>query len=331
MAFRNIDAMATVLPPQQVFPALHTIVTSFMQSPDPGHRKAAMMAFGVAVEGCSEFIKPHMNNLWPLFDSGLNDPEPLVRKAACIAFACTCEWLDEQCVERHSVLLPVCSRDFTPGIYFLTAFSWQVIIKLTNDPEVQQSACAALDSYLEILGTEIRNYLPLIMEQLSKILTNAPNKVKSVVTGAIGSAAHASKAEFTPYFQATINYLRPVLSLTEEGEDQELRGITMDAIGAMAEAVGKDTFRPYLEDMMKIAFEGVALGSARMKECSFIFFGVVAKVFGDEFTPYIGHIVPHLIQSLQQTEAGEDDALIEAMGGDRIRIPSTTWSDCHCS
>ena len=81
-----------------------------MTSPDPGLRKAAMMAFGVTIEGCSEFIRPHMKGLWPLIDAGLSDHEPIVRKAACIAFACICEWLEEECAERHEVLLPVLSR-----------------------------------------------------------------------------------------------------------------------------------------------------------------------------------------------------------------------------
>jgi importin-4 len=107
LAFRAVDALATMLPPQQVFPPLHELVTSYMQNPDPGLRKAAMMAFGVTVEGCSEFIRPHMKSLWPLLDAGFTDGEPIVRKAACIAFACVCEWLEEECVERHAVLLPV--------------------------------------------------------------------------------------------------------------------------------------------------------------------------------------------------------------------------------
>ncbi|KAG9024053.1 hypothetical protein FS837_005526, partial [Tulasnella sp. UAMH 9824] len=290
LAFRAVDALATVLPPQQVFPPLHQLVTQYMQSPDPGLRKAAMMAFGVTVEGCSEYIRPHMKSLWPLIDSGLTDPEAVVRKAACIAFACICEWLEEECAERHAILLPA-------------------ILRLTDDEGTQQAACTALDAYLEILDVEIHQYLPTIMNQLTKLLSTAPVPVKCVVTGAIGSAAHASKAAFTPYFEATISRLQPFLTLEKEGEEQDLRGIATDAIGTLAEAVGRDKFAPYVPNLMEASFDGARKGSARLRECSYIFFGVMAKVFGEDFAPYLEHVMPMLLESLKQTEGGGDDTI----------------------
>ncbi|KAG9036319.1 hypothetical protein FRB95_009241 [Tulasnella sp. JGI-2019a] len=303
LAFRAVDALATVLPPNQVFPPLHQLVTGYMQSPDPGLRKSAMMAFGVTVEGCSEFIRPHMKSLWPLIDSGLSDPEPIVRKAACIAFACICEWLEEECAERHAVLLPA-------------------IINLTEDSATQGPACTALDAYLEILELEIGNYLPMIMQRLTGLLTTAPMHVKAIVTGAIGSAAHASKEHFTPYFEETMTRLRPFLSLTQEGEEMDLRGISTDAIGTIAEAVGKEAFTPYVPEIMKTAFDGIALGSARLKECSFLFFGVLAKVFGDDFGPYVPMLVPLLLESMKQNEGGTDE-LIERLANENPEAFST--------
>jgi importin-4 len=65
------------------------------------------MALGVVMEGCSEFVRPHMDQVWPYIDNGLKDGDPTVRKAACTAVGCITEWLDEECVERHEVLIPV--------------------------------------------------------------------------------------------------------------------------------------------------------------------------------------------------------------------------------
>ena len=109
---------------------------------------------------------------------------------------------------------------------------------LVNDPATQRSACTALDGLLEILHDSIDQYLQLIMERLSGLLETAPISVKAVVVGAIGSAAHASKERFLPYFQPTMGLLKHFLVLTAEGEEQDLRGITMDAVGTFAEAVG---------------------------------------------------------------------------------------------
>lgn len=178
---------------------------------------------------------------------------------------------------------------------------------LVQDPTTQHSACTALDALLEILQDVIDQYLQLIMEQLVGLLDTAPIRVKTVVTGAIGSAAHASKAKFLPYFQPTMSKLEHFLVLTGEGEETELRGLAMDAVGTFAEAVGVDIFRPYFADMMKQAFQGVEMGSARLRECSFLFFGVMARVFGEEFAPYLPSVMPLLLQSCKQSEQGEDN------------------------
>jgi hypothetical protein len=66
-----------------------------------------MLALGVAVEGCSEFMTPMMNQVWPLIEAGLQDADAGVRKATCTAVGCLCEWLEDECVSKHAVLFPV--------------------------------------------------------------------------------------------------------------------------------------------------------------------------------------------------------------------------------
>ncbi|KDQ49200.1 hypothetical protein JAAARDRAFT_43038 [Jaapia argillacea MUCL 33604] len=286
-ALRIIDTLATSLPPSQVFPALRTLLQQYFGSPDPANRRGAMLALGVSVEGCSEFMTPHMSQVWPVIDAGLQDGDATVRKASCVAVSCLCEWLEELCAARHSVLVPA-------------------IMALVSDPATQRSACTALDALLEIMQDSIDQYLSLIMQHLTGLLETAPMPVKAVVTGAIGSAAHASKEGFLPYFQPTMEHLKHFLVLQGEGEESELRGITMDAVGTFAEAVGKDVFRPYFADMMKQAFQGIEMGSARLRECSFLFFGVMARVFEEEFSPYLPNVVPALIASCEQAEHGQE-------------------------
>ncbi|KXN86598.1 putative importin subunit beta-4 [Leucoagaricus sp. SymC.cos] len=287
-ALRTIDGLSTNLPPSQVFPPLRTLIINYFTSEDPTHRRGAMLALGVSVEGCSEFMTPRMNEVWPVIEAGLQDSNASVRKATCVAVSCLCEWLEDECVSKHTVLVPA-------------------IMNLINDETTQRSACTALDALLEILHDVIDQYLQLIMERLAGLLKTAPVAVKSVVTGAIGSAAHASKERFLPYFQPTMEVLSHFLVLTGEGEETELRGIAMDAVGTFSEAVGKEVFRPYFPDMMQQAFQGIELGSARLRECSFLFFGVMARVFGEEFAPYLPKVVPPLLTSCKQNEHGDEN------------------------
>ena len=205
------------------------------------------------------------------------------------------------CSSPYVLILVIVGADCSP--------SRQTIMELVNDPATQRTACAALDAVLEILADSIDQYLALIMERLAGLLETAPIAVKSVIVGAIGSAAHASKEKFLPYFAQTMNRFQHFLVLTGEGEEQELRGITMDAIGTFADAVGKDEFRPYFASMMQQAFAGIELGSARLKECSFLFFGVMARVFEAEFAPYLAQVVPTLFASLSQAEHGDEEII----------------------
>lgn len=182
-----------------------------------------------------------------------------------------------------------------------------MLLQLANVPATQRSACTALDAVLEILGDNISQYLDPIMTSLATLLSSAPVGIKSVIIGAIGSAAHASKEKFLPYFQQTMVRFQEYLVLTGEGEEQELRGITMDAVGTFAEALGKEAFRPYFVQMMSLAFSGMEeVESARLRECSFLFSGVMARVFEDEFAVYLPRLVPALLKSLRQAEHGDD-------------------------
>ena len=106
LAFRTLDALSQALPPNQVFPTLMNQLQVYMAGSAP-MRKSALMAFGVSVEGCSEFIRPHVDQLWPVIEGGLQDSELIVRKAACIALGCLCEWLSEECATRHASIVPV--------------------------------------------------------------------------------------------------------------------------------------------------------------------------------------------------------------------------------
>jgi len=66
-----------------------------------------MLALGVSVEGCSEYMTPLMAQVWPVVEAGLQDNDPGVRRATCVAVSCLCEWLEDECVSRHAVLVPV--------------------------------------------------------------------------------------------------------------------------------------------------------------------------------------------------------------------------------
>ncbi|KAI8455660.1 karyopherin Kap123 [Phakopsora pachyrhizi] len=290
-AFRCLDSLATSLSPQALFPILYSRIQECFSSPEPVLRKAAVMALGVTVEGCSQFIQPHVEQLWPFIDAGLEDGDVRVRRASCAALSCICEMLPEECGKRHEVLIPRVSA-------------------LLNDDSCQRNAMTALDGLLEAFdGETIGLYLHPLMERLVPMIDTAPPKLKGTVVGAIGSAAYAAKGAFEPYFDACMQRITPFLSLKDEGDEQDLRGVTQDTIGTLASAVGKEKFRPYLDGCLKIAFEAIELNSPSLRECSMIFFGILAKVYEEEFVAHLPRVMPAVLASVGQPEEDEDSAL----------------------
>ncbi|CEI91730.1 hypothetical protein RMCBS344292_06011 [Rhizopus microsporus] len=263
LAFKVLNALATNIPPQQVFPIVMPFVLSYVQNPDPRFRKAAMMAFAVTVEGCTDIISTKLNELLPLVCGSLQDPEIIVRRAACMALGCLADEMPSDVSEHHQVLLPL-------------------VFNLMNDnnAEVTKHACNALDAILDGLGSDIIQYLPLLMEKLLFLLDNAnQNETRATVIAAIGSAAHAAGEAFHPYFLQVLPRIVQFMSTKEPADDHLLRSVATDAAGSIAEAVGADAFRPYTQDIMNLAIEQLHLESARLRECSFALFSNLVRVF----------------------------------------------------
>lgn len=147
------------------------------------------------------------------------------------------------------------------------------------------------------------------MQSLLELLETAPLNLKGTVVGAIGSAAHASKAKFAPYFEASMQRILPFLSLVEEGDELDLRGVAQDTVGTLAESVGKDLFRPYFEPLMQAALQATTVPNApQLKECSYIFFAVISRVYAEEFAAYLPTVMPLLLAAIGQAE-GDDTEL----------------------
>ncbi|ORE08465.1 ARM repeat-containing protein [Rhizopus microsporus var. microsporus] len=289
LAFKVLNALATNIPPQQVFPIVMPFVLSYVQNPDPRFRKAAMMAFAVTVEGCTDIISTKLNELLPLVCGSLQDPEIIVRRAACMALGCLADEMPSDVSEHHQVLLPL-------------------VFNLMNDnnAEVTKHACNALDAILDGLGSDIIQYLPLLMEKLLFLLDNAnQNETRATVIAAIGSAAHAAGEAFHPYFLQVLPRIVQFMSTKEPADDHLLRSVATDAAGSIAEAVGADAFRPYTQDIMNLAIEQLHLESARLRECSFALFSNLVRVFGEEFAPFLPTIVPEIISTCKAEEKSE--------------------------
>ncbi|OZJ01999.1 hypothetical protein BZG36_04727 [Bifiguratus adelaidae] len=293
MAFKVLNSLATNLPPQQVFPHVHKLVMEYMQSGDANARKAGMMALAVVIEGCADYIRPKYAELLPIVCTGLQDHQFVARRAACICLGAFADELPDEIAESHAVLLPL-------------------VLNLMDDSnaDITKQACNALDAILESLQEEVLQYLPTLMEKLIVLLDNATqNETKATVTAAIGSAAHSAGAAFQPYFNTVIPRLQHLMTLKDTPDDLLLRGVATDTVGAVAEAVGKEAFAPFVQPTMQLALEGMQYDNSRLRECSYCLYAILARVFEGDFAVYLPTIMPQIFESCRAEE--KDDFNLE--------------------
>jgi HEAT repeat protein len=307
--FQLINAVALNLSPQLVFPILAQHIVEYIRSPDAGFRKAAMLCITVMIDGCADYMRSRVAEMIPILVAGLQDPDAIVRRAACMALAAVAEELDSEVAEAHATLLPL-------------------IFNIVNDnnPLVQKYSVHALDVILEGLGSDIQPYLNTLMEKLIHIIDFGASEVKATAVGAIGSAAHAAQNNFLPYFQATMFKLQQRMTNGTTDEEVLLRGLATDTMSAVAEAVGKEAFSPYMQSIMEVTIQGLNMQNSRLKECSYCFFGVMGRVFEQDFAPYLPAVMPHILSSctqeekpFEQEEAEEEEIDISSEGDNEER------------
>jgi len=291
LTYRIINCMATNLPPNYIFPIIMEYIVNYMQNPNPLFRKAALLSLCSLIDGCSDLIRGRINDIFTFIAQGLQDNEPIVRKSACMSFSLIAMEMVEEVSVHHSSFVPL-------------------IFNLMNDPDVQiqRHATNALNVLLDGLNEEVVQYLPMLAEKLVFLLENGAVENKAVIVEAIGSAALSASDKFLDYFEVFYPRILHLMSLNSGPEELLIRGNATSAMGSIAEAVGKDVFRPYVQETMKLAMESLGIESPKLKEQSFFYFAVLAKVFGDEFTPFLEHIMPPILESLNQPE--DLDALL---------------------
>ncbi|KAI8913545.1 armadillo-type protein [Gorgonomyces haynaldii] len=282
VAIQVISTMATTYPPQQVFPQVIKNVVEYSQSQIPGHRKASMLAIGVLADGTADHMRPQIKYVVDLVLKALQDPEPIVRKAGCMALGALSDALQDDVAQFHAIILPV-------------------LFALVEDQSmpVVKEALTSLDVFLEVMSDDIVPYMDGVMLKLVALLDQAPRPIQVLATNCIGSVAHAGGSDFVPYFAEVVKRLHALMSVTD---DLEIRGVATDAMGAVAVAVGKEHFAPYLTTVMELAVQGMQQDKTRLNKCAYVLFGLLASQFGTDFSPFLPVIVPELLQSCAAPE-----------------------------
>jgi hypothetical protein len=97
--------------------------------------------------------------------------------------------------------------------------------------------------------------------------------------------------------------LSQYVSIKDSPDELVLRAAVCDTMGRMATAVGGPAFQPYVEPLMQASEEALHLDHPRLRETSYILWSTMAKLYKEDFTPFLDGVVKGLYESLEQEES----------------------------
>lgn len=331
-ALALLDELATSLPPGQVVvPLLHAL-GPYVTSPDPDRRQAGIMALGMCVEGAPDFIATQMGEIYPLILRLLEDPDIKVRRAALDGVMRVAEELPEELGKEHQKLMPSLVKHLDLAIKSLSSPDDK------QNLDIIKASANCIDSLVEGLSSEdVEQYLPELMPRMSRLFTYPDLKIKAAAIGATGALASCAKKAFLPYFEQTMNSLSEYVQMKDSSDELDLRSVTCDAMGNMALAVGPKAFQRYVQPLMQATDEALHLDHPKLKETSYLFWAMMAKVYEGEFKPFMEGVLKTLFESLETEESelevdlgdeNEDLAGKEVtIGGKKIKVASLNDDD----
>lgn len=318
-ALTLIDQLSSDLPPRQVIVPLLDDFPKLATHENPSYRKAAILSLGNAAEGSPDFISTQLASILPVMVSLLNDSDEGVRHAGLIGLIQIADEMAEELAPKHNEIFEALLKNL------------QASTSGGANVSVVRAVCGALNS----LGVGNLNkdaakaYGEKFLPPLGALLSHEDLSVKAAAAGAIGAIAASMGEGFGPYYKDVMSALAPYIALKEGDDALALRSSVCDAMGSIAHAVGAELFEPYVMDLMKASEEALSIDDARLKETSFLLWGELAKIYGENFKQFLPGVFKGLLDTLELEEeelsldglvegASDNDTLV--VGGKKLKL-----------
>lgn len=165
-------------------------------------------------------------------------------------------------------------------------------------PRVVAHAASALTNLIEGMEYEaIAQYVPELVSALLELATSGISLVKESALTTIASIAEIAKEKYIPFFPKTTEIIFAIIQAHPGKEYKELKGLTIEALGSIAEGIGKEAFQPaatafieYLISVQSSQFEQ----TDPQKQYVLAGWQRICTVFGKDIAPYLPKILPDL-------------------------------------
>lgn len=327
-----LDMLSQSLPPSQCVVPLLQALGQYFNSDDADYRRAGILALGMCVEGAPDFISSQFREIFPMVLHLLTDKEPKVRQATLHGVARLADDLAEDVGKEHEKLMPLLVQNLASAMENYKGEETGPIV------DIMKAAVSAIDAVVDGLDEkDVVPYQDQLVPLLHKLFQHPDFKIKSLTASAIGSLASSAGEAFLPYFEKSMHLMQEYATKKENEEELELRASIIDAMGEMSAAAGPQHYQPYVEPLMRASEEALHLDHSRLKESTYILWGSISKVYGEDFKPFLDGVVKGLTACIEQEEADLEVELGEAakdlvgqevsIGGRKVKVAEADDDD----
>eukprot|EP00484_Ammonia_sp_Unknown_P007577 CAMPEP_0197072166 /NCGR_PEP_ID=MMETSP1384-20130603/209958_1 /TAXON_ID=29189 /ORGANISM="Ammonia sp." /LENGTH=727 /DNA_ID=CAMNT_0042510981 /DNA_START=259 /DNA_END=2439 /DNA_ORIENTATION=+ len=164
-------------------------------------------------------------------------------------------------------------------------------------------------AYIDEDNEVISKYCGSILNGLFALLSKCDdNLIKSYALKAISVICSIIQDEFKEFYATLMKYntqlLQDIFGGKVKDEEGKLRGRVMECVGQMILVVDAQQCRNDAHNIIKylLPFQKQEQENAHSESYSFMMalFASIAEVLGAEFTPYVQHVIPPLLQTAQK-------------------------------
>ncbi|KAH1204811.1 Importin-5 [Glycine max] len=325
-----LDRLSISLGGNTIVPVASELLPTYLSAPEWEKHHAALIALAQIAEGCSKVMIKNLEQVLSMILNSFHDPHPRVQWAAINAIGQLSTDLGPDLqVKFHHLVLPALAGamdDF-------------------QNPRVQAHAASAVLNFTENCTSDILTpYLDGIVSKLLVLLQNGKQMVQEGALTALASVADSSQEQFQKYYDAVMPYLKAILVNANDKSNRMLRAKAMECISLVGMAVGKEKFRDDAKQVMDVL---MSLQQSQLDAddptASYMLqaWARLCKCLGQDFLPYMGFVMPPLLQSAQlkpdvtitsadsDTEFDEEDDSIETitLGDKRIGIKTSVLEE----
>eukprot|EP00667_Euglena_gracilis_P001769 EG_transcript_1769 len=303
VGLESLDRIALALGGRTVEPIVSGLIGQYLGQAGWEYRHAALMALSQSAEGCVKQFEVKLASIVQMVLAHMRDPHERVR------------WAAVHCVAQLS-------NDFAPGLQnTFHPTIMPALMAMLNDPVpriVADTANAIVNFLDEADGPSMAPYLDELVTKLLLVLQHSHLKfVNEEVLAAFASVAENSEQDFVKYYDHIVPYLKQLLSQPPaDKQDRMLRAKAMECVTLIGMSVGKDKFAADAKQVMEMMH---ATLSSKLDpddpQAQYILqaWARIAKCLGEEFTPYLPHVVPYF---LEQATIQADVTVSDAGDGD---------------